>query len=112
VLAQEVGIRGLAIKFPDWGGKRNKKYKGIKIGLFIFKIISDYLNTFVVSFKKFLKIVSKGLERNSVQFGHHVFLNVFNILKLQVINITAVNTTLFFNNNLFVVYKLGYMFRP
>jgi hypothetical protein len=33
-------------------------------------------------------------------------------VKYQVINITAVNTTLFFNNNLYVVYKLGYMFRP
>jgi hypothetical protein len=32
-------------------------------------------------------------------------------MKYQVINIIAVNTTLFFNN-LFVVYKLGYMFRP
>jgi hypothetical protein len=32
-------------------------------------------------------------------------------MKYQVINIITVNTTLFFNN-LFVVYKLGYMFRP
>jgi hypothetical protein len=33
-------------------------------------------------------------------------------LRYQVINITAVNKTPFFNNNLLVVYKLGYMFRP
>jgi hypothetical protein len=44
-------------------------------------MISVHLNTFVESFKKFLKKVSKGLHRNSIQFGRHVFLNVFTILK-------------------------------
>jgi hypothetical protein len=34
--------------------------------LFIFKVISTYLNTF-------LKTVCKGFQRNSVQFGRHVF---------------------------------------
>jgi hypothetical protein len=40
-----------------------------------------YLYTFVESFKKFLKTVSKGLQRNSVHFGCHIFLTVCNILK-------------------------------
>jgi hypothetical protein len=49
--------------------------------LFLFKVISAYLNAFVASFKKCLETVSKGLQRNSVQFGRQVFLNVFNMLK-------------------------------
>jgi hypothetical protein len=45
-------------------------------------IYGTYLNTFIELFKKFFKRVSKGLQRNGVPFGRHVFLNVFNILKL------------------------------
>jgi hypothetical protein len=40
-----------------------------------------YLKTFVESFKKFLKTVNKGLQRNRVQLGSHVCLHVFSILK-------------------------------
>jgi hypothetical protein len=39
------------------------------------------LNTFVASFKKFLKTVSKCIQKNSVQFGCYIFLNVFSVLK-------------------------------
>jgi hypothetical protein len=39
------------------------------------------LNKFVAAFKNVLKRVSEGLRRNGVQFGRHVFRNVFNILK-------------------------------
>jgi hypothetical protein len=49
----------------------------IKFVLFLFKEISACLNTFVESFKKFLKTVKKGLQRNT----RHIYLNVFNILK-------------------------------
>jgi hypothetical protein len=62
--------------------KKEIKIQGNKkIVLFLFKVISAYLNTFVAPFKKFLKTVSKGLRKNSVQFGRPVFLNVLNILK-------------------------------
>jgi hypothetical protein len=44
-------------------------------------VISAYLNTFVESFKTPLKTASKGLQKNSVQLGRHVFLDAFNILK-------------------------------
>jgi hypothetical protein len=76
-------LRGLAIKSLDWfgGEKRNKNYKAIKIVQFLFKAISVNLNTFVESFKKFLKTVSKGLQRNSDQFALHTFLHVFSVLK-------------------------------
>jgi hypothetical protein len=74
-------MHGLAIKFLDWHEK-NKKYKVIKNCLiYIQTKISAYLNTCIQSFKKVLKTVGKGLQRNSVQFSHHVFLNVFSILK-------------------------------
>jgi hypothetical protein len=43
-----LNIQGLAIKFPDWCEKRNKKKS--KIILFLFKVICTYLNTFVESF--------------------------------------------------------------
>lgn len=36
----------------------------------------------VVLFKKFLKTVRRGLQRSSIQFGHYIFHNVLNILKL------------------------------
>jgi hypothetical protein len=45
------------------------------------KGISAYLNTFVAPVKKFLKTLSRDLQRNSIQFGPYDFLNVFNILK-------------------------------
>jgi hypothetical protein len=58
-----------------------KNTRKSKIVLFLFNVISAHFNTFVASFKKFLKTVSKGFQRNSVQFGRHVFHSVFNILK-------------------------------
>jgi hypothetical protein len=75
-------IRRLAMKFSDWCEERNKKYKEIKNYFVSIQINLRLLEYIVASFKKFLKIVSKGLQRNSVQFGRHIFLNVFNILKL------------------------------
>jgi hypothetical protein len=35
----------------------------------------------VAAFKKILKTVHEDLQKNSIQLGRHVFLNVFNILK-------------------------------
>jgi hypothetical protein len=58
-----------------------KNTKKLRIVLFLINVISTYLNTFDASFKKFWKTVIKGLQRNSIQFGYHIFLNVFNILK-------------------------------
>lgn len=63
-------------QIPGWVWKTKQK-----VVLFLFKVISTYLNTFVELFKKFLKTVRKGLQMNSIQFGHHVFLNVLSILK-------------------------------
>jgi hypothetical protein len=63
--------------------KRNKKNSSeSKTVLFLFNVISAYLNAFLESFKKFLKTVSEGLQKNSVQFGRHDFLNAFSILRL------------------------------
>jgi hypothetical protein len=53
----------------------------IKKCVFLFKLISAHLNTFVASFMKSVKTVSKGLQRNSVQLGRYAFLNFFNIPK-------------------------------
>jgi hypothetical protein len=39
------------------------------------------LNTFVESFKRILKIALKGLQRNSFQFGCHIFLHIFCIVE-------------------------------
>jgi hypothetical protein len=76
-----VRIHGLAIKFSHWCEKRNKKYKDFK-NCFI-SIQSNFclLEYIFATFKRFLKTVSKALQRNSVQYSHHVFLNVLNILK-------------------------------
>jgi hypothetical protein len=65
-------VRGLAIKFPDWCEKEMQNTRKSKIILFLFIVVSAYLSAYVESFKKFLKTVSKG---------HHIFLNVFSILK-------------------------------
>jgi hypothetical protein len=61
--------------------KEIKNTRKSKIVLFLFKLISTYMNTFVASLKKFFKTVSRGFHRNSFQFRHPIFLNVTNILK-------------------------------
>jgi hypothetical protein len=75
-------MQGLSVKFQDWCEKRNKITRKSEIVLFLFRGISTHFNTFVESFKKFLKTARKGFQRNRVQFGHHVFLNVFGSPKL------------------------------
>jgi hypothetical protein len=57
-----------------------EKNKGkLKTASFTFKVICTYWNAFVAL--KELKTVSKGLQRNSVQFGPHIFLNDISIPK-------------------------------
>jgi hypothetical protein len=70
------------MKFLDWCKKEgNKNIRISKMVVFLLKVISAFLNTFIELFKTFLKTATKSLQRNSAQFGHCVSLNVFNILK-------------------------------
>jgi hypothetical protein len=59
-------------KVPNWCEKEIKLQGNKKNVLFLFKVISAYLNPFVAWFKKCLKTVRKDLQRNSDQFGCHV----------------------------------------
>jgi hypothetical protein len=52
-----------------------------KIVLFLFRWISTYLSTFVASFEKAPKTLSRGFERSRVYFGRHVYLNDCSSLK-------------------------------
>jgi hypothetical protein len=60
----------------------NKKIRDIErnVLVFLFKIISPYFDACVALHKKFLKTVSKGLQKNSVQFDRHVLLIAFSIM--------------------------------
>jgi hypothetical protein len=70
-----LNMRGVTIKYREqclyYVGKINNKYKKIK-NYFIYGYIQCNLHlleyTFV-SFKKFFKIISKDLQRNSIQFS-------------------------------------------
>jgi hypothetical protein len=61
--------------------KKKQKHKEVKSVFFLFKLISANLNTPFESFKNIPKTVNKGLLQKSFQFGHHIFLPIFNILK-------------------------------
>jgi hypothetical protein len=70
----EKHIRSLAKKFQDWREKKKTKQKNCFISIESNLCLPG-------SFKTFLKTARKGLERNCVQFGRHVFLNILSILK-------------------------------
>jgi hypothetical protein len=68
-------ICGVPKMFGEWYQKTNKTEDTNKLTLLTFKIIAILYNTWLATFIKLLKTVSKGLFRNRSQNSYHTFLD-------------------------------------